>query len=93
MYAARTPSTERSPAEFSGSWQLDIAKSKTDVKEDLVGKIDQKSGDIAIEEISLGKSTCTAKCALGKSCELDDNGRKMTAILPGHPARSDAPCE
>ena len=65
---------------FSGSWQLDIAKSKTDVKDDLVWKIDHKSGDIAIEEISLGKSTCTAKCALGKSCEFDDNGRKMSAM-------------
>lgn len=52
---------------FSGSWQLDITKSKTDVKEDLVWKIDQKSGDIAIEEIALGKSTCTAKCALRSS--------------------------
>jgi hypothetical protein len=65
---------------FSGSWQLDIAKSKADVKEDLVWKIDQKSGDIVIEEISHGKSTCTAKCAIGKSCEFDDNGRKMTAM-------------
>ena len=65
---------------FSGSWQLDTTKSKTDIKEDLVWKIDQKSGDIAIEEISLGKSTCNAKCAIGKSCDFDDNGRKMTAM-------------
>ena len=65
---------------FSGSWQLDSTKSKTDVKEDLVWKIDQKSGDIAIEEISHGKSTCTAKCSLGKSCEFDDKGQKMTAM-------------
>ena len=65
---------------FSGSWQLDLAKSKADVKEDLVWKIDQKPGEITIEETPLGKSTCTAKCPLGKSCEFDDNGRKMTAM-------------
>ncbi len=65
---------------FSGSWQLDSTKSKTDAKEDLVWKIDQKSGDIVIEEISAGKSTSSAKCAIGKSCEFDENGRKMTAM-------------
>ena len=65
---------------FSGSWQLDTSKSKADVKEELVWKIDQKSGDIVIEEISLGKSLCTAKCSIGKPCEFDDHGRKMTAM-------------
>jgi hypothetical protein len=65
---------------FSGSWHLDTSKSKTDVKEDLVWKIDQKLGDIVIEEISTGKSTSTSKCVIGKSCEFDDNGRKMTAM-------------
>jgi hypothetical protein len=65
---------------FSGTWQLDAAKSKSDVKEDLVWNIDHKLGDIVIEEISAGKPLCSAKCTIAKPCEFDDNGRKMTAM-------------
>src|SRR3954462_32505 len=65
---------------FSGSWQLDAAKSKTEAKEDLIWKIDQNQKDIAIEEMSAGKSISNAKCSIGKSCEFDDNGRKTTAM-------------
>ena len=65
---------------FSGSWQLDAAKSKTEAKEDIVWKIDQNQKDIAIEEMSAGKSISNAKCSIGKSCEFDDNGHKTTAM-------------
>lgn len=67
---------------FTGSWQLDLAKSKKDGKDDLLWKIvhDPKAGDISIEEVSGGKTVCSAKCAIGKPCEYDDGGKKMGAM-------------
>ena len=64
---------------FSGFWQLDQAKSKTDMK-DLVWKIDHQSNDILIEELAGGKSVSHAKCSVGKLCEYNDSGKQMTAM-------------
>ncbi len=64
---------------FSGAWQLDAAKSKTEAK-DLTWKIDHTPGDIGIEEVSGGKTLCNTKCAIGKVCEFDENGKKMSAM-------------
>jgi hypothetical protein len=68
---------------FAGEWQLDSAKSKSESK-DLVWKIDQKMDDkapeIAIEEIAAGKAVCSAKCPIGKSCEFEEGGKKMSAM-------------
>ena len=71
------------PAEkpnFSGSWQLDLAKSNTASKEALVWKINHKMGDIAIEEVSGSKTLSSAKCSIAKPCEFDDNGKKNSAM-------------
>jgi hypothetical protein len=65
---------------FSGSWQIDAAKSKPEVKDDLVLKIDQKDGEIAIEEMVVGKAVSNAKCSIGKPCEFEGQGKKMTAM-------------
>jgi hypothetical protein len=64
---------------FSGIWQLDSAKSKTDMK-DVVWKIDQKESEILIEETTGGKALCAAKCPIGKPCEFEDSGKKMGAM-------------
>jgi hypothetical protein len=64
---------------FAGQWQLDPAKSKSEVKE-LVWRIDQKDTEISIEELAGGKSLCSAKCPIGKPCEFEDSGRKMGAM-------------
>lgn len=65
---------------FTGSWHLDPAKSKTELKDDLVWKIDHKGPDIAIEEIAAGKSMMNAKCSIGKACEIEDSGKKTSAM-------------
>jgi hypothetical protein len=65
---------------FSGAWQLDAAKSKTTAKDDLVWKINQNLSDIAIEEVSAGKTLSSAKCTMGKSCDFEESGNKMTAM-------------
>lgn len=65
---------------FTGNWQLDTAKSKADAKGDIVWKIDHKSGDISIEEVSEGKVVSSAKCAIAKPCQFEDAGRKMSAM-------------
>jgi len=65
---------------FSGSWQIDAAKSKPEVKDDVVWKIDHKQGDISIDELLVGKSVCSAKCTIGKPCEFQGHGKKMTAM-------------
>ena len=64
---------------FTGVWQLDAAKSQTEFK-DLTWKIDHKEADISIEETSGGKELCLAKCAIGKSCEYEESGKKMGAM-------------
>ena len=68
---------------FAGEWQLDAAKSKSEIK-DLVWKIDQKmdakAPEILIEEISGGKALTSAKCPIGKPCEFEEGGRKMSAM-------------
>ncbi len=73
----------QAPAEkpsFTGTWQLDAAKSKGDTKGNLVWKIDHKSGDISIEEVSDGKAISTAKCTIAKPCQFEEAGRKMSAM-------------
>jgi hypothetical protein len=65
---------------FSGSWQIDAAKSKPEIKDDLVWKIDHKDGTIAIDETAVGKSLCNAKCSIGKPCDFEAHGKKMTAM-------------
>lgn len=64
---------------FSGVWQLDPAKSQTELK-DLMWKIDQKDAEISIEETSGGKELCVAKCPIGKACEFEESGKKMGAM-------------
>jgi hypothetical protein len=64
---------------FAGEWQLDTAKSKTEIK-DLTWKIDQTPADISIEEISGGKTLLTAKCPIGKACEYSEDGKKASAM-------------
>lgn len=68
---------------FAGEWQLDSAKSKSEAKE-LVWKIDQKmdekAPEISIEEIASGKALCAAKCPIGKPCEFEESGKKMSAM-------------
>ena len=68
---------------FAGEWQLDSAKSKSETK-DLVWKIDQKmdekAAEIFIEEFAGGKAVCSAKCPIGKSCEFEEGGKKMSAM-------------
>src|SRR3954451_13750598 len=65
---------------FSGSWQLDLAKSNTALKDALVWKIDQKLADIAIEEVSGSRTLSSARCSIAKPCEFDDNGKKSSAM-------------
>src|SRR3954471_19119256 len=65
---------------FSGSWQLDHAKSDTALKDDVVWKIDHKLTDIAIEELSGSKTLSSAKCTIAKPCEFDDNGKTSSAM-------------
>ena len=70
------------PAEkpsFTGVWQLDAAKSKTDLK-GLVWKIDQQDVQLAIEETEDGKPVSASKCPIGKACEFEQSGKKMTAM-------------
>src|SRR5688572_20307206 len=70
------------PAEkpsFTGVWQLDGSKSKTDLK-DLVWKIEQKDAQFVIEESEGGKAVSTSKCPIGKACEFEENGKKMSAM-------------
>ena len=64
---------------FTGVWQLDASKSQSEVK-DLTWKIDQKEAEISIEELSGGKGLCLAKCSIGKPCEFEDGGKKMSAM-------------
>jgi hypothetical protein len=64
---------------FTGVWQLDAAKSKTELK-GLVWKIDQKDALFAIEEIESGKPVSASKCPIGKACEFEDSGKKMSAM-------------
>jgi hypothetical protein len=65
---------------FSGAWRLDSAKSKTENKDDLVWTISHKGGEFATEEVSAGKTLSSSKCVIGKSCEFDQDGKKMTAM-------------
>src|SRR3954453_22134826 len=65
---------------FSGSWQLDLVRSNTALKDALVWKIDHKLADIAIEEVSGSKTLSSAKCTIAKPCEFDDNGKKNSAM-------------
>jgi len=65
---------------FSGSWQLDLAKSNTALKDAVVWKIDHKLADIAIEEVSGSRTLSSAKCTIGKPCDFDDNGKKSSAM-------------
>jgi hypothetical protein len=73
---------QKTPAKpnFTGVWQLDPAKSKTEVKDDLSWKIDQTPAEISIEELSGGKSLSNTKCVIGKVCEFSENGKKRTAM-------------
>jgi hypothetical protein len=68
---------------FAGEWQLDSAKSKSETK-DLVWKInhrqDEKAPEILIEEIAGGKAVCSAKCPIGKPCEFEESGKKVSAM-------------
>jgi hypothetical protein len=81
LFALPVSAWQDAPARpsFAGQWQLDPAKSKTDVK-DLVWKIDQKDGEISIEEIVGGKAQCLAKCPIGKPCEFEETGKKVGAM-------------
>ena len=74
----KPPSGSERPS-FAGQWQLDTSKSKTDLK-DLVWKIEQTPAEIAIQEVSAGKTLLTAKCPIGKACEYDDAGKKASAM-------------
>src|SRR4051794_37234618 len=65
---------------FSGSWELDLAKSNTALKDTLVWKIDHKLADIAIDEVSATKTLSSTKCTIAKPCEFDDNGKKSSAM-------------
>ena len=65
---------------FSGPWQLDSAKSKAEGKDDLVWKIDHKGDSFAIDEVSAGKTLSSSKCTIGKPCEFQEDGKKMSAI-------------
>jgi len=71
---------EPSRPNFSGSWQLDHAKSNTGLKDDMVWKIDHKLTDVSIEEISGSKTLSSAKCTIAKPCTFEDNGRKSSAM-------------
>jgi hypothetical protein len=68
---------------FAGEWQLDSAKSKSESK-DLVWKInhkqDEKAPEIVIEEIAGGKAVCSAKCPIGRPCEFEESGKKISAM-------------
>ena len=65
---------------FTGAWQLDPAKSKTEIKDDLNWRIAHTPGEISIEEFLGGKTVSSAKCAIGKACEFEENGKKMSAM-------------
>ena len=64
---------------FTGVWQLDSEKSKTDLK-GVVWKIDQKDAQFLIEETEGGKPVSTSKCPIGKACEFEASGKKMSAM-------------
>jgi hypothetical protein len=81
--AWQKPAPDPVKPSFAGEWQLDSAKSKSETK-DLVWKIDhktdEKAPEIFIEEIAAGKAVCSAKCPIGKSCEFEEGGKKMSAM-------------
>ncbi len=65
---------------FSGSWQLDSAKSKSESKDDLVWRIDHRGDSFSIEEVLAGKALGNSKCIIGKPCEFEQGGKKMSAM-------------
>jgi len=83
VMALQQPAEPPAKPNFAGEWQLDAAKSKSDAKE-LIWKIahkqDEKAPEIAIEEIAGGKALCSAKCPIGKPCEFEESGKKISAM-------------
>lgn len=77
LYAGQAPAEKPS---FTGTWQLDAAKSKGDTKGNVIWKIDHKSGDISIEEVLDGKALGNVKCTIAKPCQFEEAGRKMSAM-------------
>jgi hypothetical protein len=66
--------------DFSGVWQLDRSKTKAEVTQDVIWNINQQTANISIEESVGGKTQTTAKCAIGKQCEFEENGKKTSAM-------------